>query len=87
MLRQGKMAQSQTVLARLLNHMLREGEDDEEREQKIDGKNMPANYAKAVAPYLGPSGWATETYSDGWRISGVVLKKNRVGEVVRKQGE
>ena len=87
MLRQGKMAQSQTVLARLLNRMLREGEDDKEREQKIDGKNMPANYAKVVAPYLGPSGWATETYSDGWRISGVVLKKNGGREVVRKKGE
>ena len=87
MLRQGKMAQSQTVLARLLNEMFKEGEGDEEREQKIDGKNMPENYADAIAPYLGPSGWATETYSDGWRISGVVLKKNGVSEVVQKQDE
>ena len=87
MLRQGKMAQSQTVLARLLNEMFKEGEGDEEREQKIDGKDMPANYAEAIAPYLGPSGWASETYSDGWRISGVVLKKNGVSEIVQKQDE
>ena len=84
MLRQGKMAQSQTVLARVLNEMFKEG-DDEVREQKIDGNKMPQNYAKDVAPYLGPSGWAMESYTDGWRISGLILKKNGVSEVVQKQ--
>ena len=83
MMRQGKMAQSQTVLARLLNEMFKEGEDDL-RDQKIAGDKMPKNYAEQVAPYLGPSGWAMETFNDGWRISGVVLKKNGVSEVVQK---
>ena len=83
MMRQGKMAQSQTVLARLLNEMFKEGEDDL-RDQKIAGDKMPKNYEEQVAPYLGPSGWAMETFNDGWRISGVVLKKNGVSEVVQK---
>ena len=87
MMRQGKMAQSQTVLARLLNEMFKEGDDDQQRDQKIDGKKMPENYAEQVAPYLGPSGWAMETLNDGWRISGLVLKKNGVSEVVQNPAE
>ena len=87
MLRQGKMGKSQTVLARILNEAFKLPEDpDAERKQKLDGSKLPANYQKAVAPFFGPSGWAMETQDEGWRITGVILKK-KLGEVVQKNDE
>lgn len=89
MMRSGNMAQSQTVLARVLNEVFKDpaADPDSVREQQIDGSTLPPSYSESVAPFLGPSGYAMETLSDGWRITGVVLKKNGGNEVVRKNDQ
>ena len=89
MMRDGKMAQSQTVLARVLNQIFKDPNADADavREQQIDGSKLPDDYNKSVAPFLGPSGYVMETKEDGWRITGVILKKKGRSEVVRKNDE
>ena len=91
MLRRGEMVQSQTVLAKILNRVF-ETEKNENaaqppRVQKLDGSKLPEDFAKSVAPYLGPSGWVLETETDGWRVTGCTIKKKGVSEVVRKLDE
>ena len=79
LLRQGKMEQSTTVLAKIINQIFKSGSQDENESsteiKRLDGKELPADYAKAIAPYLGIMGWAMEDEKDGWRISGCVLKR------------
>ncbi len=88
LMRKNKMAQANTVLARVLNHFFKPDEMAENggkpRVQQVDGTKLPADFDKAVGPYLGPIGWAMETTPEGWRFSGVMLKKNNVSELVRK---
>ena len=96
LLRRGDMGKSQTVLARVINEIFsketeeaagKEKDSEVVRKQKLDGTKLPANYRKSVAPYLGPMGWALEVEDDGWRITGCVLKKKGMTEVVRKMGD
>ena len=81
LLRQGKMEQSTTVLAKIINQIFKSGSQDENESsteiKRLDGKELPADYAKAIAPYLGTMGWAMEDEKDGWRISGCVLKRTK----------
>ena len=89
MLRQGKMATSKTLLARIVNQIVMSAQEPEQesgpppRTQKLDGSKLTADYANLVAPYFGPTGWTLETQPDGWRITGCMLKKNN-GELVRR---
>jgi hypothetical protein len=80
------MGTSNTVLARVLNRMMTEADSDS-REQQIDGSDLPADFDKHVAPYFGPMGWVMETVDDGWLVSGVVLKKNSLSLMVKKDEE
>lgn len=96
MLRRGEMGNSQTVLARVINQIFakraaekaaaegKEVDPDAIRKQKLDGAKLPANYAKSIAPYFGPMGWVMETEKGGWRITGCLLKKKGMTEVVQK---
>jgi hypothetical protein len=96
MLRRGEMANSQTVLARLVNQVFanhaaekaaKEGkqlDENELRKQKLDGSKLPKNYAKSIAPYFGPMGWVMEAHDDGWLITGCVIKKKGITTVVQK---
>ena len=88
MLRQGKMATSQTAMARILNRIFKTKDVPEnQRKQRIDGSTLPSDYNTAVAPYLGNSGWTCETTEDGWLFSGCVLKKKGLAELVKKPVE
>jgi len=80
LLRQGKMDKSNTVLAKVVNQILKKSSENAEFDEgvevkRLDGKDLPADYAKAIAPYLGIMGWAKEVEENGWRISGCVLKR------------
>ena len=81
LLRQGKMEQSTTVLAKIVNQIFKSGSQDAKENstelKRLDGKELPADYAKAIAPYLGIMGWAMEVEEGGWRISGCVLKRTK----------
>lgn len=96
MLRRGEMAESQTMLARVINQIFAkqaanraaaEGKALDEnmvRKQKLDGSKLPADYQKNIAPYFGPMGWVVEKGDDGWRITGCIVKKKGMTEVVQK---
>ena len=59
MMRLGRMADSETFIARLLNQVYgKKARPDEKREQQIDGSKLPADFEKEIGPYLGLSGWA-----------------------------
>lgn len=87
MMRAGKMVASNTILARLLNHMFAASNKnvDKQRVQQIDGAQLPSDYDKMVAPYLGPSGWVMETLDDGWLLSYCLLEKQDSAQVVKKE--
>ena len=99
MVRRGEMASSQTVLARVVNQVFKkqaeekaaaEGKEvdaDAVRKQKLDGSKLPENYEVSIAPYFGPMGWVMETHEDGWRITGCIIKKKALTEVVQKTSD
>ena len=75
LMRAGKMPESESVLGKLLNRMFASDEDEEEelREQQIDGATMPEY--QVVRRYLGPAGFHMRTLEEGWSISGCLLTK------------
>ncbi len=99
MVRRGEMASSQTVLARVVNQVFKkqaeeqaaaagkELDDETLRKQKLDGSKLPENYEVSIAPYFGPMGWVMETHEDGWRITGCIIKKKALTEVVQKTSD
>ena len=78
MMRTGRMVESETFIARMLNQLYgRKAGADKKRKPLIDGSELPSDYEKEIAPFLGQSGWALETTDSGWRISGCVLPKEK----------
>jgi len=73
LIRQGKMPQSETMLARVLNAIFATGKKGEFRPQKIDGTQMP-DY-DVVRRYLGAAGLVVSSEHDGWFFKGFTLKK------------
>ena len=88
MMRRGKMAESETFIARILNriHGNKAG-PDEKRKPLIDGSDLPADFDNEMAPFLGQSGWAMETTDFGWRFSGCVLAKEKAEAKVAEKPE
>ena len=72
LLRQGKLPEAETVLARLLNNVMGSGKK-EVRKQQIDGSKLPP--FEQVQKYLGPAGSYVHTDDDGWVLVGCLLKK------------
>jgi hypothetical protein len=99
MVRRGEMASSQTVLARVVNQLFKKQAEDKAaaegkeldaeavRKQKLDGTKLPENYEVSIAPYFGPMGWVMETHENGWRITGCIVKKKALTEVVQKTSD
>ncbi len=77
MMRLGRMPQSKTLLAEILNRAYtpEDADNDFVRDQHIAGDKMPADYDEHVAKYLGPTGMVVHSLDDGWLITGCVLKK------------
>ena len=73
LIRRGKMPESETLFARILNAGLGTGKRHKPREQKIDGSKLP-DY-EVVRRYLGPAGTVFSSLPDGWFIKGAVLTK------------
>jgi hypothetical protein len=70
LLRQGRIDESQSLLARLLNRMRGEAGP---RKQKLDGSTLPD--FEYVRRYLGPAGVFIESHGDGWMVSGCLLSQ------------
>jgi hypothetical protein len=73
LLKQGKLPEAETMLARLLNAMLGPKEEGAVRKQEIDGSKLPD--FDLVKKYLGPGGVFAQTEDNGWWIVGGLLKK------------
>jgi hypothetical protein len=74
LVRQNKMPESETMLARLLNALFGEGKKGTARRQKIDGSQLPEY--QVVRRYLGPAGLQATTEPDGWYLKGFTLGKD-----------
>ena len=76
LLRQGKMPQAETMLAKFLNDLLTteiERDEGTTRKQRIDGSRLPE--FEAVRRYLGPAGRSLRSEPDGWIFTAAVLNK------------
>ena len=75
LLRQGKMPESESMLGKALNALFtpEDAEEDELRDQELDGSKLPE--FQVVRRYLGPGGFYIQTVDDGWTISGCLLTK------------
>ncbi len=74
MIRQGKMPQSKSVLAQVLNLLLMPPDMDEGvRPTRIDGSKMPE--FETIQQYFGPSGLLGTSEESGWFFKGFSLKQ------------
>ena len=73
LVRQNKMPESETMLARVLNVLFGEGKKGAARHQRIDGSQLPEY--QVVRRYLGPAGLQVTSEADGWYLKGFTLKK------------
>ena len=73
LVRQNKMPQSESMLARVLNGLFGEGKKGKTRDQQIDGRKLP-DY-DVVRRYLGPAGMQMTSEPEGWFLKGFTLKK------------
>ncbi len=88
LIRLGKMAQSQTVLAKAVNSLFTTENDEtgQSREQAIDGKNLP-EFDK-VRNYFGPAGIYGISEDNGYFFKGFLLEKQMEGvEKIEKADE
>ncbi len=78
MMRTGRMGQSKTLLAQLINRAYDDENTDPDtiRKQEIDGSKMPEDFDGKVAKYFGPTGLVLHTTNEGWLITGCVLAKD-----------
>ncbi|HUE74413.1 MAG TPA: hypothetical protein VMP01_26255 [Pirellulaceae bacterium] len=75
LVRQGKLPQAETILARVLNNVLGSGKKEDVRQQEIDGSKLPP--FEQVQKYLGPAGAYLHTEENGWILVGCLLKKEK----------
>lgn len=73
LLRQGRMPEAETMLARLINTLSSESNNGQMREQKLEGKNLPP--FDAVRRYLGAAGLVVSSEKEGWIARGFTLTK------------
>jgi hypothetical protein len=73
LVRQNKMPESESMLARLLNGIFGESKKGSARAQRIDGSKLP-DY-QIVRRSLGPAGFQATSEPNGWYLKGFTLSK------------
>lgn len=73
LLKQNRLPEAETMLARLLNSVFGPKEEGVVRKQEIDGTKLPD--FNLVKKYLGPGGLYVQSEDDGWWLVGGLLKK------------
>jgi hypothetical protein len=73
LLKQGKLPEAETMLARLLNALMGPQEEGAVRKPEINGGKLPD--FDQVKKYLGPGGLYIQTQDAGWWVVGCLLKK------------
>jgi hypothetical protein len=69
----GKMPESETMLARILNAIAGPTKKGVGRKQRINGSKMPD--FQIVRRYLGPAGMEMTSEANGWFVKGFMLPK------------
>jgi hypothetical protein len=89
MMRAGRMAQSKTLLAQIINRAYEDDKANEGtvRKQEIDGSKMPEDFEGKVARYFGPTGLVVHTTDEGWVITGCILAKQQSTSAATTQVE
>ncbi len=75
LLRQGKLPESESLLARFLNTLLAEETQEGVRKQRIDGSKLPE--FEFVRRHLGPVGMFGQVETQGWFFKGFMLPPAR----------
>jgi len=73
LLKQNRLPEAETILARLLNSAFGPKEEGVVRKQEIDGAKLP-NFEQ-IQKYLGPGGLYVQSEDEGWWLVGGLLKK------------
>ncbi len=73
LIRQGRMPEARSLLGRILNAILGEGDEDVLRKQRIDGSKLPD--FEMIRRYFGPAGVTITSEDDGWFAVGFMLNK------------
>ncbi|MFK7734604.1 MAG: hypothetical protein AB8B50_01165 [Pirellulaceae bacterium] len=71
--RKGELKRSQSMLASILDRLLKSSDEAEDQEQKINGSGLPA--FETLQPFLQPGGFIIRTTDSGWEFDGMVLGK------------
>ena len=69
--RQGKLRQSQSMLASLLDRLLQNNDEMQSKEQRLSGSKLPP--FEQIAHFLQPSGLMVRTTDSGWQFGSVML--------------
>ena len=67
------MPEAESMFGKFLNRLLGPDEEGVQREQEIDGRELPK--FEEVSKYLGPTGLFARSQADGWFLSGFLLTK------------
>jgi hypothetical protein len=73
--RKGELAESDSLLTNFINGLLDPEERDRVRKQSIDISQLPADYEKSIAPFLGFYGFDMQYDDGGVFVTGVLLPK------------
>jgi len=71
--RQGKLQESQSMLAHLLEHLLQNKSEMQRKKPALDGSKLPP--FESVSKYLQPSGMMVQSTEKGWSFGGVLLSQ------------
>jgi hypothetical protein len=74
--REGKLRDSQSMIANLLDNLLKDDPEIKQKVPKIDGTNLPP--FETIAPFLQPGGLMVRSTDSGWEFGGLLLSNVEV---------
>jgi hypothetical protein len=83
--RQGKLPQSRSMVASILDRLIRPKKELEDTQQKVSGNKLPP--FASIEKFLLPSGSVVETKDNGWLIQSFVLAAQPHAEQTSATGE